>query len=877
MYGPPRGVLNRWYSFASHKLLGFPFRNKMPQATFINMAGDLRHHRNSSPASDGDTGVRDVFQAANGFLKPSRAWRLGTLLYSERKLVIFFLMHFFVTLIVWAHFAFIKNREQEAAVPDGALNFYWKRIAPPLEFGSMHAILFQMALLPLTMSRLTIANLSTTVFDKFIPFNRMLRIHIHLGYTMVFIVVLATFFFFVFFGKLCGDGEQKFCDKFSDEITITGYFIFAMLIAIGVTSNLRYKINYRIFYVVHHVVFLMYILAIAHTMDVVQRTGKRERSQNFKWYSATLVFYVCDRMAMYFNNCYASKVVESATIFNNGNRMIKFVIERPPLFLFYPGQYAFLKIPELEQFSHPFSISSGPESNYLEFYIEVFEDNSWTGKLWNYIESKPDEGELEVFVQGPYGTPLARIDEFSHAVLIGSGTGVVPILSMFKQHARRLLRLDPSTYFRHLKESEEAIRRIRLAQESSNGTALNKATSSCRPEAKEKQEVRSVNQRTRESVQAEKIRVLVREQTKRNVMTDWHDIIDGFEHLQKKIAKSKRFVYREILLGLLPVLGMIVFSLALSWTFLGIELEKLGLQRYEFMDVTLGIITMIFQALFAVAVFCLWPSDTFYFFLDVAVIAGSVILDIFQYHGHWTTMESLLLASYLFFIGYSTLRSWAHAVDSKHSSWTNVGVQDGMNTLDSLHFVWVTRSASLAAAVLPDVESILQELIRVWGHEGLHKVCRVSIYVTDADAPNHESLQKLSKENGSHFSLEFNRPDFEKMMEDHMITLIDNLKQSRTVMAFCGSPKLASTLNTVKLETQAIVRSTGHHHHGLEFMAESYGGVKSPKQIDSDQKSQRRITKYHGSDVFSAFSTQFDFPDTEGTTGHGKRRSSTYL
>ena len=171
--------------FVSHKGLGFSFRNKMPQATFINMAGDLRHHRTSSLASDGDTGVRDVFQAANGFLKPSRAWRLGTLLYSERKLVIFFLMHFFVTLIVWAHFAFIKNREQEAAVPDGALNFYWKRIAPPLEFGSMHAILFQMALLPLTMSRLTIANLSTTAFDKFIPFNRMLRIHIHLGYTMV--------------------------------------------------------------------------------------------------------------------------------------------------------------------------------------------------------------------------------------------------------------------------------------------------------------------------------------------------------------------------------------------------------------------------------------------------------------------------------------------------------------------------------------------------------------------------------------------------------------------------------------------------------------------------------------------------------------------
>ena len=119
------------------------------------------------------------------------------------------------------HFALIKWQEQEQKVPEGAPHFWLKRIVPPLEFGSMHAILFQMALIPLTVSRFSIAALSESTLNRFVPLNRAVRIHIHLGYTMVSIVFLATIFFFIFFGILCADGEQAFCDKFTDEIMIT--------------------------------------------------------------------------------------------------------------------------------------------------------------------------------------------------------------------------------------------------------------------------------------------------------------------------------------------------------------------------------------------------------------------------------------------------------------------------------------------------------------------------------------------------------------------------------------------------------------------------------------------------------------------------------
>ena len=131
----------------------------------------------------------------------------------------------------------------------------------------MHAILFQMALIPITMSRYSIASLSESVVDKIVPLNRTLQMHIHLGYTTVIIVLFASLFFFSFFGLLCASGEEIFCAKFTSEIMITGYAILGGLLLIAGTSHFRHKIPYEVFYGIHHLVFIMYFMTIAHTLD----------------------------------------------------------------------------------------------------------------------------------------------------------------------------------------------------------------------------------------------------------------------------------------------------------------------------------------------------------------------------------------------------------------------------------------------------------------------------------------------------------------------------------------------------------------------------------------------------------------------------------
>jgi predicted ferric reductase len=139
-----------------------------------------------------------------------------------------------------------------------------------------------MALIQLTMPRFSIAALSDSILDRFVPLNKALRIHIHLGYTMALIVFVAIAFYLAYSGILCADGEQASCDKFTSEIMITGYGILAILLIITGTSFFRHKIPYKVIYLVHQIIFVLYIIVVIHTFDMVQRNGEESRSQTFK-------------------------------------------------------------------------------------------------------------------------------------------------------------------------------------------------------------------------------------------------------------------------------------------------------------------------------------------------------------------------------------------------------------------------------------------------------------------------------------------------------------------------------------------------------------------------------------------------------------------
>ncbi|XP_039306602.1 NADPH oxidase 5 isoform X1 [Solenopsis invicta] len=68
------------------------------------------------------------------------------------------------------------------------------------------------------------------------------------------------------------------------------------------------------------------------------------------------------------------------------SKVIRLVIKRPLNFHFNPGDYVFIKIPEIARYEwHPFTISSAPEQeDYISLHIRV--NGEWTKSLYSYFE-----------------------------------------------------------------------------------------------------------------------------------------------------------------------------------------------------------------------------------------------------------------------------------------------------------------------------------------------------------------------------------------------------------------------------------------------------------------------------------------------------------
>ncbi len=112
-------------------------------------------------------------------------------------------------------------------------------------------------------------------------------------------------------------------------------------------------------------------------------------------------------------------------------------VRRPEHFVFEPGQYASICVPELDMVPtwHAFSIGSGPEQGCLIFFIEVkARAGSWTRRLAERARALQLDSLL---LRGPYGSPMVT-SSYHSIVAVATGTGVVPMLSLFMLRASRL-------------------------------------------------------------------------------------------------------------------------------------------------------------------------------------------------------------------------------------------------------------------------------------------------------------------------------------------------------------------------------------------------------------------------------------------------------
>lgn len=809
-----------------------------PELKETNLGSSRIYRRHSSQFSSTDdtkeNEFRRVFSHAKRFIVPSSADRFIYTMYAKRTTLIFFAFHFFATIMIWQHFAIIKYGEQEMKVPAGAPNFYWKRIAPPLEFGSMHAILFQMALLPLTMSRFTISALSTSSVNQFIPMNKMLGFHIHLGWVMVLIVLVATIFFFIFFGKLCADGEQTFCNTMRSEIMSTGYAILGSLFIIGGTSFFRYKIPYEIFYVIHHLVFAMYLLSIIHTFDVVQRTGERSRNQTFKWFVMSLLYYVADRAAMHMMHKYRTKLTTASCITSSdGKRMITLTMKRPFLLDFEPGQYVFLRIRGIDIHWHPFSIASEPSRDELEFYMEVFGSGSWTDKLWTLLGDSNNGVEFEIM--GPYGSSLIQNETFTHGLAVGAGTGIVPIMSVLRQHISVLLNISPDAHLENIEQSNNIISHLMEEKAQLKGSFFSKFVQFIKNKFRTKEVHHQTKIYRAKQEKKEDLYDTILERASKNFMT-FAETKENDAEMRKYKSNATAVIKGKLFQGFLALLSEILLGLTISWNMLpdtiSFKFQDNPVDlRFWFMPLVLKYFMIVVHSFFVLFAIFIWNSNKFLGYADLMVALVTPFADWYffvQYtQDHILSTVEITLHSFLTF--YICLRFWKYANNSQGRSLYSFDNNNDLSYLQNLTIIWVTRSAHLVTQVGPDIEKLRNKLVEKWGVANVDSVCPVFVFVTDKDAKGVKLVRDALSHTNLYKSgaLQFGRPNFDRILQDYNIRLASSREYSNAFLGFCGSPRLASELADLKLANDLLKTMLGVQIHNMEYFAEHYGGVKS--------------------------------------------------
>lgn len=156
---------------------------------------------------------------------------------------------------------------------------------------------------------------------------------------------------------------------------------------------------------------------------------------------APLVLYIFD-VAMRRSNVSTTNVLEWITHEDKGQQITELIIECPTNFTYTPGQYAELKFSTISSSEwHPFTIASAPnekdmtEDGRKKIVFHIKNSGRWTEALYNHASAfdlKKARKPTQIQIRGPHGAPAMNYFEYKHIVVIGSGVGVTPLLSIWK-------------------------------------------------------------------------------------------------------------------------------------------------------------------------------------------------------------------------------------------------------------------------------------------------------------------------------------------------------------------------------------------------------------------------------------------------------------
>jgi predicted ferric reductase/Ca2+-binding EF-hand superfamily protein len=284
---------------------------------------------------------------------------------------------------------------------------------------------FDGALILVPMMRRLLTRVRATWLGRLVPIDDAIDFHKIVGHSLFGISLAHA-------AASCVAYAQGHPMIFALARTARGGTGFALVLVFAVMwffslSFIRRSNRFELFYFTHLLYVAWFVLAIAHAPSFAL------------WAGVPVLGFVVEQILRLARRAPASALVSLQPMRSGVTRL---EVARPSGMHFGAADYCFLRIPAIAKREwHPFTISSAPERDHLVFHIRSL--GNWTTALRRHAEVSPNDSGLVVYVDGPYGTPSARIFDSPIVILIGAGIGVTPFASVLESIALR--GSEPST------------------------------------------------------------------------------------------------------------------------------------------------------------------------------------------------------------------------------------------------------------------------------------------------------------------------------------------------------------------------------------------------------------------------------------------------
>ena len=292
-----------------------------------------------------------------------------------------------------------------------------------------------MSLLVMSTCKYTITFLHNNIkfVRRYLP-EYSLKIHKTLGFIIIINVIIhvVSHYFNFYSARLLNLADTNYIHH-RTYAGISGHIMLPFMMIMFTFSSKFFKIfKYELFFYTHQLYAIVYAAFLFHSFGCFVKTNSGKCVPYYSVYTFGIPLLIFSIEKIY--DLFKKKIqIRKVDIIGD---VCKITFDKP--FNYRAGQYINVIYKEIDKYtSHPFTITSSPNEEQMS--IAVKKAGNWSYCLNEIFEKKwrhTDESTIipvdYLYITGPFASPCDRVYDYNNVILVSTGIGITPFVSILK-------------------------------------------------------------------------------------------------------------------------------------------------------------------------------------------------------------------------------------------------------------------------------------------------------------------------------------------------------------------------------------------------------------------------------------------------------------